>query len=387
MPPACEAVPRRPVPAHDKLGGSPLLCQRPSRSSLDNIGTPCMSLPHFAIPLFKSMLRVTGAVMGVIALLAVALLVITTMPGQSHTGPLPPLKDAEQALAGRLRGHVTTIGSQEHNVRHPEALDTAARYLESQLASYGYKVQRQEFEAEGVMVRNLQVTVPSHTAPGQRVIVVGGHYDSAPGTPGANDNASGTAAVLELARSLKTLGEVAQSDVMFVLYTNEEPPYFHTRLMGSQVHAKALKAQGVEVTAMLSLETMGYYSDQKGSQKYPSPLLNPLYPSEGNFIGFIATPQDLGFLRRVVRSFRTHTAFPSQGIAAPRFVPGIDYSDHASYIDQGYPALMVTDTAPLRYPHYHSRNDTPDKLNYERLARVVTGLELVIRELALTPTP
>ena len=341
-----------------------------------------MSLPPFVVLLFKSALRVTAAVLGVLLLLGVALLVITTMPAQSHRGPLPALSEAEQALAARLQAHVTRIGSQEHNVRHPEALDAAAHYLEAELASYGYEVQRQEFDAAGTKVRNLQVTVPSQTAPGQRFIVVGGHYDSAPGTPGANDNASGTAAVLELARSLKTLGEVARSDVMFVLYTNEEPPYFHTPLMGSQVHAKALKAQGVPVTAMLSLETMGYYSEEKGSQKYPSPLLRALYPSEGNFISFIATPQDLGFLRRVVRSFRTHAAFPSQGLAAPRFVEGIDYSDHASYIDQGYPALMVTDTAPLRYPHYHTRRDTPDKLDYERLARVVTGLQHVIQELA-----
>ena len=192
------------------------------------------------------------------------------------------------------------------------------------------------------------------------------------------------AAVLALAKSLKHLGATAQADVMFVLYTNEEPPFFKTPQMGSQVHAQALRARGAPVVAMLSLETMGYFSNAEGSQKYPWPL-NQFYPTQGDFIAFVATTPDLGLARRVVRSFRSHAAFPSEGIAAPRFIPGVDYSDHAAYIDAGYPALMVTDTAPYRYPHYHTREDTSDKVDYDRLARVVQGLEGVVRDLAHRP--
>ncbi|QLA83837.1 M28 family peptidase [Acidovorax sp. JMULE5] len=303
------------------------------------------------------------------------------MPGSSHRGALPAASAAQQALAQQLRQHVQAIAAQEHNVHYPAALEAVANYLESELESYGYQVLRQEFLASGVKVRNLEVTVPSQSAPGQRVIVVGAHYDSARETPGANDNATGTAAVLALAQSLKHLGATAQSDVMLVLYTNEEPPYFKTPLMGSHVHAQALKAKGVPVTAMLSLETMGYFSDVAGSQKYPWPL-NQFYPTQGDFIAFVATPGDLGLVRKVVRSFRSLAVFPSEGIAAPRRIPGVDYSDHAAYLDAGYPALMVTDTAPYRYPHYHTRQDTPDKVDFDRLARVVQGLEGVVRDLA-----
>jgi len=327
-------------------------------------------------------LRIAGALAAVFGVLWLVVLSVTTMPGSSYRGALPAASADQLALAQQLRQHVAVIAAQEHNVFHPRALEAAATYLESELASYGYEVRRQEFDARGVKVRNLEVTVPSQRAPGQRVIVVGAHYDSAHETPGANDNATGSAAVLALAKSLRHLGATAQSDVMFVLYTNEEPPYFKTPLMGSHVHVKALKAQGVPVTAMLSLETMGYFSDVAGSQKYPWPL-NQFYPTQGDFIAFVATPGDLGLVRNVVRSFRSHAAFPSEGIAAPRFIPGVDYSDHAAYIDEGYPALMVTDTAPYRYPHYHTRHDTPDKVDFDRLARVVQGLEGAIKDLAL----
>ncbi|RLJ37824.1 M28 family peptidase [Acidovorax sp. 106] len=339
-----------------------------------------MRVHPFVVRLVQSVLRIGAAVVGVLAVVACAVLVMTTMPLHSHRGALPALTPQESALADRLRAHVSTVAQQEHNLRNPAALESVATYLEQQLAAMGYGVERQEYTVAGKPVRNLQALLPSRTAPGQRTVVVGAHYDSAHHTPGANDNATGTAAVLELARSLRNQGDTS-ADILFVLYTNEEPPYFKTPLMGSQVHAKALAAQNTRVVAMLSLETMGYYSDVAGSQKYPWPL-SLLYPSEGHFIAFVGATGDLGLVRTVVRSFRSHTSFPSEGIAAPRFIPGVDYSDHAAYIDAGYPALMVTDTAPYRYPHYHSSQDTPDKVDFERLARVVSGVERVVTELA-----
>lgn len=343
-----------------------------------------MTLHNIALRLGASLVRIAGALLAVALLVLAAVWVLTQMPSRSFSGPLPALTAGEQALAQRLRRHVVAVASEEHNVANPAALEAAARYLEAELVSLGYAVQRQEFEASGLKVRNLLATLPSQKAPGQRLLVIGAHYDSAPGTPGANDNATGTAAVLELARSLRSLGETATSDVMFALYTNEEPPFFKTQRMGSRAHAESLKAAGVSVQAMLSLETMGYFSDEPGSQKYPWPL-NRVYPAQGNFIAFVASTADLGLVRRTVRSFRAHASFPSEGIAAPRALAGVDYSDHAPFIDEGYPALMVTDTAPYRYPHYHTREDTPDQVDFGRLARVVRGLEGVVRDLAVQP--
>lgn len=195
-----------------------------------------------ALRVGQSLLRITGALAAVFGLILAAILVLTTMPGSSHRGALPVASAAQQALAQQLQRHVAVIAAQEHNAQHPAALEAVATYLESELVSYGYQVRRDEFKARGVAVRNLEVTVPSQSAPGRRLVVIGAHYDSAHETPGANDNATGTAAVLALAKSLKHLGATAQADVMFVLYTNEEPPFFKTPQMGSQVHAQALRA-------------------------------------------------------------------------------------------------------------------------------------------------
>ncbi len=329
---------------------------------------------------FQSLLRIGGAVALVLFGLLAFVAALTTMPGRSHRGPLPAMSAQEQELSVRLRNHVTAIASTEHNRRHYEALEAASAYIESELAGSGFVVRREEFSVAGKVVRNLEVTIPSQSAPGRSVVVIGAHYDSAQGSPGANDNGTGAAAVLELAKRLKGGAGTARSDIVLVLYTNEEPPYFRTSQMGSVVHAKGLVSRGMKVKAMLSLETMGYFSDEPDSQKYPWPL-NRFYPSEGDFIGFVATTADWRLVRRVVQSFRTHAAFPSEGVAAPRFVPGVDFSDHAAYLDEGIPALMVTDTAPYRYPHYHTAQDTPDKVDFDKLARVVSGLNSVVRDL------
>jgi Zn-dependent M28 family amino/carboxypeptidase len=215
----------------------------------------------------------------------------------------------------------------------------------------------------------------------ENLVVVGAHYDSARGAVGANDNASGVAAVLELARLLKAFRPAPGVEIRLVLYVNEEMPYFGTARMGSLVHATAIARAGKHVIAMLSLETMGYYDDRPGSQQYPFPF-RVLYPSAGNFIAFVGNLRYRGLVSRSVASFRRHAAFPSEGGAFPESVPGVGWSDHWAYWRQGWPALMVTDTAPYRYPYYHTLQDTAEKIDYERLARVVTGIEGVVRELA-----
>ncbi|MGZ8998227.1 MAG: M28 family peptidase, partial [Allosphingosinicella sp.] len=317
------------------------------------------------------------AVLLLFALPAAILLWMTSVPGQSFAGPLPPLTSAQVQLAARLRANVTAIATAPHNVAHPEALEQAALHIEAELARIGYKVRRQGFRTDGRPVRNLEVVIEPATADAP-TLVIGAHYDSCLDSPGANDNATGTAAVLELARSLADLRGRSSLRIRLVLFVNEEPPYFRTGQMGSLVYARALKRGGEPVIGMLSLETLGFYSDRPRSQHYPTPL-DMLYPDKGDFVAFVGQTSSRAFVRRTVGAFRAVAPFPSQGGTAPSFLQGIDWSDHWSFGQVGIPALMVTDTAPFRYPHYHSPSDTPDKVDAERLARVVTGLELVIR--------
>ena len=316
-----------------------------------------------------------------VAAVAFAVWYLTATPGASHRGPLPPLDVEGRGLAESLKAHVTGVASEEHNVGRPEALERSARYIETALAKLRYAVSRQEFETEGVKVRNLEVSLGS----GTRLVVIGAHYDSARDAVGANDNGSGVAALIELARFLKTIQPAQGLEVRLVFYVNEELPWFGTDKMGSYVHSKGLASEGKEVVAMLSLETIGWYSENFDSQRYPFPF-SLFYPSKGNFIGFVANLGSRSLMHRVVGSFRRAVAFPSEGVAAPESIPGIGWSDQWAYWKFGWPAVMVTDTAPFRYPHYHSPHDTPDKLDYGRLARVVKGLEGVLRDLA-APAP
>ena len=308
-------------------------------------------------------------------LLAGAAWWMTAMPGRSHAGALEPPDDDLRALAARLRADVTAIASREHNLHHAQAYEAAASYIERQLGAAGYAVQRQVFETPAGASRNIEVEIRGSR---EGTMVVGAHYDSVGGAPGANDNGSGVAAVLELARRLRAWNPAHTWKL--VLFANEEPPYFHSDLMGSAHYAQRAKARGERIEAMFSLETLGYYSDQPGSQRYPWPF-NFFYPDRGNFVGFVGNLASRELLHRAIRAFRTHARFPSDGLAAPAFIPGVDWSDHWNFWRQGWPALMITDTAPYRYPHYHTAGDTPDKVDYERLARVVRGLEATFREL------
>jgi hypothetical protein len=302
------------------------------------------------------------------------------MPARTHRGPLPPADEPLTRLATELRRHVAhlaeTIG--ERNLqRRPVQLAQAADYIEAELAKHGHAVKRQAYEVGGANCCNLEVEIPGTTLPDE-MVVVGAHYDSVPGSPAANDNASGVAAVLSLAHSFSraTTGRTLR----FVAFVNEEAPYAHTEQMGSRVYARRCRERGEQVTAMLSLETMGYYSEAPGSQSYP-PTVRLVYPSVGNFIGFVGSSRYGRLVRQVVAAFRSSEPFPSEGAALPEIVSSIGRSDHWSFWQEGYPALMVTDTAPFRYPYYHTPEDTVDKIDFEKLARVVRGLKGVVTAL------
>lgn len=300
---------------------------------------------------------------------------MVAVPGESFRGELAPLTADESALRDRLKKHVAAVASAEHNTRTPERLEAAARYIESELRALGYAVRAQAFDSGDGMVRNLEATIPGRESVS---LVIGAHYDSVMGATGANDNGSGVAALLEMARLLR--GWQPRHAHRLAFFVNEEPPYFQTQAMGSRVYADELLARGERVAAMFSLETIGYYSERPRSQHYPFPL-GFFYPDHGDFLAFVANLASRSLLHEAIRTFRAEARFPSEGVAAPALIPGVDWSDQWSFWRHGIPALMLTDTAPYRYPHYHLPSDTPDKVDYDRLARVVAGLERMFRVL------
>lgn len=298
------------------------------------------------------------------------------MPGKSHTGTLSPLTAKERITAEHLKTDVTmlaeTIG--ERNTGCYLQLQQSAEYISSRLRQMGYVIHVETYLVDGKNVSNIEAELKGSRLQNE-IVVVGAHYDSPPGSPGANDNASGVAAMLELAKKFKD--SKPGRTLRFVAFVNEEPPYFQTDLMGSRVYAANARKRGDNVVAMLALETIGYYSDKPGSQQYPPPF-NLFFPDTGNFIGIVGNLGSRPLVRDSIRTFRETTPFPTEGLAAPSFIKGVGWSDQWSFWQEGYPGIMITDTAPFRYPHYHEPSDTPDKLNYERMARVVLGVGRVV---------
>jgi len=318
------------------------------------------------------------------ALIGVALVwcwfAMIRMPGESHRGALPALTEREAALAARLRADVEMLADEigPRGLYQHRSMGEAAQYIIDRLRSMGFTEVEEVPVPSGAQTPNLIVEVRGTARP-EEIIVVGAHYDTYYGTPGADDNASGVAGVLALAEAF--LNSPAARTVRFALFVNEEPPAFWTADMGSWVYAKQCRQRGDDIVAMWSLESIAYYDDRPGSQKYPPPL-NLLYPSTGDFIGFVGNYASRDLVRRTVKLFRDRVEFPSEGAAVPGVIPGVGWSDHWSFWQEGYPALMVTCTAPFRNPHYHQTTDTPETLDFERAARVVGGLEVVLKELA-----
>jgi hypothetical protein len=303
------------------------------------------------------------------------------MPGKSFRGPLPTLTPSQRSLAEELRRDVDMLAGVigRRNVSYVNGLHAAVDFLEKSLTDAGYSVRRQSYAVAGVGCSNLEVEIQGTALPDE-IIIIGAHYDSVDDSPAANDNASGAAATLALARRCKDAQP--SRTVRFVLFVNEEPPFFQTADMGSLVYAKQCKQRGDNIIAMISVETIGYYSDAPGSQTYPIAPVGWVYPDEGNFIAFVGNYSSRKLVRQAIKSFRAHAQFPSEGGALPGWITGVGWSDHWAFWQAGYPAIMLTDTAPFRYPYYHSVQDTPDKLDYQRMARVVEGISKVIGDLA-----
>jgi hypothetical protein len=329
----------------------------------------------------KMLLRV-GGVLGALCLPALGgLWACTVMPGSARPDEDGTPTEGEAAqkeddVAGHLRADVEVlaeeIGPRHH--RRPQAYRRAAEYIEGELEAVGYEVRREDVSARGQTFPNLIAERAGKTQPAE-LVVVGAHYDTAYGTPGADDNASGVAGVLELARRFSER-EPART-VRFVLFANEEPPFFQTEEMGSLVHARSARASDESIVVMLSLEMLGYYEDEAGTQRYPFPL-SLFYPDRGDFLAFVGLLSQRGVVARSTEVFRREAKLPSEGFAGPGFIPGVGLSDHWSFWQEDFPALMVTDTAFFRNSHYHRETDTAGRLDYERMARAVEGLEAVI---------
>jgi Zn-dependent M28 family amino/carboxypeptidase len=306
---------------------------------------------------------------------------MSRMPGYSFSGPGPEFSADEQLLAKNLNNHVEMLAGTlgERNVWKYENLLLAADYIEGQFHNNGLQIRFVEYEASGKLVRNIEAEIPGGVDVAE-IIVVGAHYDSLVGTVGANDNASGVAILLELARLCRT--DRYNKTIRFVAFVNEEPPFFKSPSMGSRVYAQKSQRRGESIVGMISLETIGYFTDEPLSQKFPLPLLRLFYPKEGNFLAFVGNLKHGDLLKQSLAAFRKTAAIPSEGIIAPGWLVGVDWSDHWSFWKEGYPAIMVTDTALFRYPYYHSSNDTPEKLNYPAMSRITFGLREVVKALA-----
>jgi len=317
----------------------------------------------------------------IISLFLIGLMYLTTMPNQSYKGKLLPLSESGLIIKKHLKTHVSTLSNEigERNMIYYENLNLAAKYIESEFKKYGYSVSAQEYAVNKKIVKNLEAELKGNSL-SDEIIIIGAHYDSAIGTQGANDNASGVAATLEIARILATYRPART--IRFVAFVNEEQPHFWRESMGSLVYATNARSKGDNIIAMFSLETIGYYSDSEGSQNYPLPFFNMIYPNKGNFIAFLSNLASRKLLRKTLKIFREKTYFPSEGLSAPSGVAGVNLSDNWSFWQNGYPALMITDTAFMRYKYYHTSEDTDEKLDYYRMAIVTEGIVNIVKNIS-----
>ena len=309
-----------------------------------------------------------------VAVIGTCMLILIALVCQPLVAPVPSAPPSVDPA--KLEAHVKTLSVDFHprSFDHPGNLLRTAEYIAGQFKEAGAQVSIQEVVVDEARYKN----VVARFGPGRgRLLVIGAHYDSYGATPGADDNASGIAGLLELAHLLGQSGP--SRPVELVAYTLEEPPHFRSHHMGSVWHARALKAEGRDVGLMLSLEMIGYFDDRPGSQAYPLAAMKLAYPDRGNFIALVGQFGDFGISRSVKAAMAGASQLPVYSLNAPSMVQGVDFSDHRSYWAQGYPALMVTDTAFMRNRNYHRAGDTFDKLDYKRMAMVVQAVYAVAK--------
>ncbi len=333
----------------------------------------------------KSVYRLLALAVAVVLPGVIGYRIMLSMPGESYSGVAPALDARQQRIARQLRADVDrlvmTIG--QRNLAHPTRLKQAAEYVTQRLADLGCRVTTQSYDVGEHRCHNLVVEAIGRDDPNQ-IVVIGAHYDSVHGSRGADDNASGVAVLLTLAEAFAN----AQPGrtLRFVAFVNEEPPHFQTDAMGSLVYARACAQRREKIFAMIALDGVGYFDDDPNSQHYPPPF-NMFYPNTGNFIGFVSRVADRDLVRRCVGVFREYATLASEGGVGPQFIAGVGWSDHGSFWQCGYPAILVTDSLPFRNPHYHGASDLPRTLDYRRMTYLADGLTAVVSDLAACERP
>lgn len=287
---------------------------------------------------------------------------------------LPLSADSLVADSIRMKQHVTILTNtpEPGNYQNTNILDSIAAYIKSEFIEYGFKyVNEQCYEAKEKMYRNVIASIgPSD----KDLIVIGAHYDVFGESPGADDNASGVAGLLETARILSQMKDSLKYRFEFVAYSLEEPPFFRSRFMGSYVHASSLSDNFVKVKLMICYEMIGYYSDQKNTQDYPLGMMKLFYGTKGNFIACASNMKCGKYAKQLRNTFNEQTEIRSISVIAPEFIQGIDFSDHRNYWGYKMPAIMLTDGAFYRNQYYHTKEDTMEKLNFSKMAQVVNGV-------------
>jgi Zn-dependent M28 family amino/carboxypeptidase len=303
--------------------------------------------------------------------------------GNAAGGRRPPFTVSD-ALVDRLRGHADVLAGLigPRHLGRPTSVEAAAAYIEQQFTAFGDTVERQPYAVGDQTAENLVVERTGRGDPGE-IIVLGAHYDTVPETPGADDNASAVALLIEAARLLVPIE--TRRTLRFVSFACEEPPHFYTDTMGSEQYARRCRVGGEQIVGMICLEMVGYYTSAANSQGVPPAIprwLRWLFPSRGDFLVAVGNLRSWRLLLSFRRGFRSASALRLFSIALPESVNEIRLSDNSSFWDQGYPALMVTDTSFLRNPHYHRPTDTPDTLDYARLAAATCGVAGALKRLA-----
>lgn len=317
-------------------------------------------------------------VAGGVAFLLVAAWWSLTQPMVFAATPRAPVAEVDPKT---LEAHVRKLAVELYprDFLHRENLDAAAAWVKAEFEAAGARTSEQEFAVDEGRYRNVLGVFGPEDGPR---VVVGAHYDTAGEQPGADDNASGVAGLVELAHALGKTQGLLKKRVELVAWTLEEPPHFRTKSMGSWVHADSLKKAGVDVHAMISLEMLAFFSDEPGSQSFPTVCLKPFYPDRGNFIAVIGLMGKGSLTRKIKGAMKGASDLPVKSMNGLRAIPGVDFSDQLNYWDRGYRGVMITDSAFYRNPNYHEVTDTPETLDYVRFAKVVQGIHQAVLALA-----
>jgi Zn-dependent M28 family amino/carboxypeptidase len=329
--------------------------------------------------------KMITTVLLIIILLAAYLLYAVMKIRFAPTVTAPQQESGMIEDSGALYRHVDALSVRigSRSVYEPDKIEQTKRYIVACLEGFGYAPEFQPYAYEGKTFSNIIVSIQGKTRPDETVII-GAHYDTVYGTPGADDNASAVAVLLEMSRMLKTFSPERTLKLVFFVF--EEPPLFRTQHMGSYIYAKEAKGRNENIRAMISLEMLGYYADKKGGQTFPLPLMNFMYSTTPDFIAIVGNLSSRSLVERIRHALTKGSRIPVETLSTVSFVPGVDFSDHWSFWKMGYPAVMITDTAFYRNPNYHTERDTLNTLDFVRMEELLKGLVQVARDLSGDPS-